>query len=46
MHGVDWDDPSCVHFSKCYKEKPGESYEKIVKKIQKHFDCERKDIPI
>ena len=34
------------HVSKCYKEKPGESYEKIVKKIQKHFDCERKDIPI
>ena len=34
------------HVTKCYKEKPGESYEKIVKKIQKHFDCERKDIPI
>ena len=34
------------YVTKCYKDKPEESYEKIVKKIQKHFDCERKNIPI
>lgn len=34
------------HVTKCYKEKPDESYNKIVRQILKHFDGESKEIPL